>query len=98
MKAISNLVFEIKMPKIAKQKAAEILTHHKHAKVYVINQIPESQRLDMDCIIGYMGSFIPLNNKGIVRLNFDSKSKIVDSEFEFVKLPHDGYVLVPVKA
>lgn len=96
MKAISNLEFEIKMPKLAKAKAAEVIDAHKHGKVYVLKEHPTNDRIEMGNIAGFVKSVIPLNNKAFVRVQFETRQDIKEANYQFVKLPFDGYVLVPV--
>lgn len=96
MKHISGLKFEIKTPKLSKQKAAEILTAHKLGKIYLLKGKPESGRIEMKDIAGFINSLVPLNNKTFVRIEFEKRDDINDVPYDFIKLPADGYVLVPV--
>lgn len=95
MKAISNLEFELKLPKLSKEKAAGILESHKRGKIYVLKTIPAEGRVEMGNIAGFVKSVIPLNNKAIVRIRFETRQCIKEAEYQFVKLPYDDYVLLP---
>ena len=95
MKAISDLVFELKLPKPPKGVAPAILEAHKQGKIYILKEIPEQGRIEMGNIAGFVKSVIFLNNKVIVRIKFETRNCIKEAKYQFVKLPFDGYVLLP---
>lgn len=97
MKIISNLVFEIKTGKLSKQKAANLLNAHKLGKIYVLKNKSTATRVVSEEIAGHVKSFIPLNNKTIVRVAFDTRDDINTAEFDFHQLNNGEYVLMPVK-
>lgn len=96
MKKISELVYEIKLGKVSKAQTEELKNQLRSGVIHVVYRIPEDDNLHITDIIGKVVMMSLLNNKSIVRVQFDKEifgTISIEGEYEFKKSPKNGFVL-----
>lgn len=96
MKQIDNLIFEVKVNKVNKNNAKLINEQFKNNVIHVVDKIDINKDIGINDIHGKVISLIILNNKCIVRIQFENRNKILNETFEFKKLSNGLFVLTVV--
>lgn len=95
MKHIKNMVFELKLPKVQKSHTAELMHQYKSSVVHVVKALPADDNVKMEDVLGKVTMLSLLNNKTIVRIDFNNMSSIIEADYIIRHSPKNGFVLVP---
>lgn len=93
MKQIDNLIFEIKVNKVNKNNAKLINEQFKSSVIHVVDKVNGDKDIAINDIHGKVIGLIILNNKCVIRVQFENRNKILNETFEFKKLSNGLFVL-----
>lgn len=94
MKHIKDLIFEVKLNKISKDRRFVFRDQFKNSVIHVVDKLPEQEDIKAEDIIGKVIQLSLLNNKSILRIQFNNMQSIYNGELAIKQLPKGGFVIV----